>query len=245
MSTEKFQENLPPSLLELAQSLPAVSSNKAAPATPSITSFKPDTGVVGDKITSASALTLNGTAAVGSTVTIFDGPIQIGTARANANGTWSFTITELSNADHNFTAKATDAAGNTSSASPPFDVKVDAATETSPPTAAPSGENPLVKGSLDSISTGKSEWAGFSRPHGFHDTVQAAAKRGYDLYVDAGSRPPTPTAPTTTVEVACSDPFVLFPLILGAIIKNRNRLRNNRILERRSASRDLTLKVEG
>ena len=152
MSTERFQENLPPPLLGFAPSPPVVSPETVAPGIPNITSFDPNTGVVGDQITSASILTLNGTAEVGSTISIFDGPTQIGTAKANASGVWNFTTTELLNAPHNFTAKATNTAGNTSLASPPLNVKVDAATGTSAPTPALSGEKPMVKGSLDKSS---------------------------------------------------------------------------------------------
>ena len=206
MSTERFQENLPPSLLGFAPPPPVVSP-ETAPAIPNITSFDPNTGVVGDQITSASILTLNGTAEVGSTISIFDGPTQIGTAKANASGVWNFTTTELSNATHNFTAKATNTAGNTSLASPPLNVKVDAATGT--PT--PSGENSMVKGSLDGTRTGS---------------------------IEVGSRPGS-AGSTTTIEIAGSDPFVLLPLIFGAIIQMRRKGSRNRF-RKDSSSRPTT-----
>jgi hypothetical protein len=232
MSIERFQENLPPPLLGLALSPPVASLDTVAPAIPNITSFDPNNGAVGDQITSASILTLNGTAEVGSTVTIFDGPTQIGTAKANAGGAWSFTTTELPNAVHNFTAKATNTAGNTSSVSPPLNVKVEAATGTSTPTTStPGSENPMVKGSLDATSAPGREWVGFSRNDGFDKTVQAVPKPGHEFSVDAGSRP-APTGPTTTIEIAWADSFVLLPLVFGAIIKRRrisslNQLRND------------------
>jgi hypothetical protein len=87
----------------------------AAPAAPKITSFSPDSGTVGDGITNANRLTLAGTAEADSTVKVFDGGSQIGTATANASCACSFTTAQWSNA--NFTATATDAAGNTSSGS--------------------------------------------------------------------------------------------------------------------------------
>jgi hypothetical protein len=199
-----------------------------APAIPNITSFDPSTGVVGDQITSASVLTLNGTAEVGSTVDIFDGPTQIGTTKTNGDGAWSFTTTELSNTVHNFTAKATNTTGKTSSASPPLNVKVDAATGT--PT--PSGENSMVKGALDG------ERNGFSRNDGYGKTVQTIAKQGYDLSVEAGSRPGS-AGSTTTIEIAWSDPFVLFPFIFGAIINIRRRGSLNQF-RKDSSSRPMT-----
>jgi hypothetical protein len=221
MSTERFRENLPPPLLGFAQSPPVVSSDTVAPAIPNITSFDPNSDAVGDQITSASILTLNGTAEVGSTVTIFDGSAQIGTVKANASGTWSFTTSELSNAAHNFTAKATNTAGDTSSASPPLNVKVDAATGTSTPeTPAPGSETPQVKGSLDATPAGGSEWVGFSRNDGFSKTVQTTSRSGHEFFVATGSRPGS-TGPTTTSEIALADSFVLLPLVFGAIIKIR------------------------
>jgi hypothetical protein len=228
MSTERFRENLPPPLLGFAPSPLVISSDTVAPATPKITSFKPDTGTVGHKITSTSVLTLNGTAEVGGIVTIFDGPTQIGTAKVNASGIWSFTTTELSSAVHNFTAKATDALGNVSSASPLLKVKVGTATGKPTPTPTPSGKKPLVKGSFD--AKGWSERVDFGRNDGFYKTVRAVTKPRHDFSVDAGARPGS-TGSTTTIEVAWSDSLVLLPLIFGAIIKTRrigslNRLRN-------------------
>jgi hypothetical protein len=229
MSTERFRENLPPPLLGFTQSPPVVSSDTVAPAIPNITSFDPNPGAVGDQITSASILTLNGTAEVDSTVTIFDGSTQIGTVKANASGTWSFTTSELSNAAHTFTAKATNTAGNTSSASPPLNVKVDAATGTpTPETPTPGSETPQVKGSLDATPAGGSEWVGFSRNDGFPKTVQTASKPGYEFFGAIGSRPGS-TGPTTTNEIAWADSLVLLPLVFGAIIKIRRNSPLNRL----------------
>jgi hypothetical protein len=217
MSTERFKGNLPPPLLGFAPSAPVVPSDTVAPAIPNITSFDPNTGVVGDQITSASILTLNGTAEVGSTITIFDGPTQIGTAKANAGGAWSFTTNELSNAAHNFTAKATNTAGDTSSASPPLNVNVDATTGT--PT--PGGENSMVRGSLDH------ERNGLSRNDGYDKIMHAIAKPGHNLSIEAVSRPGS-AGPATMIEIAWSDPFVLLPLIFGAIINVRRNGSLNR-----------------
>ena len=51
-----------------------------------ITAFSTDSGVAGDHITNDNTLTLTGTAAANSTVKVFDGTNQIGTATANAAG---------------------------------------------------------------------------------------------------------------------------------------------------------------
>ena len=60
------------------------------------------------------------------------------------------------------------------------------------------------------------------RNDGFDKTAQAIANPGYDLSIEAGSRPGS-TGSTPTIEIAWSDPFVLLPLIFGAIIKIRRK----------------------
>jgi hypothetical protein len=150
VTTTQFQADPPPPLL-----------GSTIQTRPTITSFAPDSGTVGDGITNANRLTLAGTAEADSTVKVFDGGSQIGTATANASGAWSFTTAQLSNATHNFTATATDAAGNTSSASSLLTVKVGAA-EASPSSPTPNGENFLVKGSFEATSVRAAERAGFS-----------------------------------------------------------------------------------
>jgi hypothetical protein len=207
-----------------AASALSVRVDTAAPAAPKITSFAPDSGTVRDGITHANRLTLTGTAEPGSTVKVFDGGSQIGAATANASGVWSFTTAQLSKATHHFTATATDAAGNTSSASSPLNAKVDAAGASPPPssspsspTPTPSGENPLVKGSFEPNSVRAGEWAGFSGHDGFYQTV---AEQSYSLSFDARSRPGL-TGSTTTIEVLWNGSFALLPLIFGAIIKIR------------------------
>src|SRR5690349_11632919 len=87
------------------------------PAAPTIVSFSPDTGTVGDGITNANVLTLSGTAEANATVKVYDGATLLGSATANGTGAWSFTTAALSNATHAFTATATDVAGTTSTAS--------------------------------------------------------------------------------------------------------------------------------
>ncbi|MEH3096436.1 Ig-like domain-containing protein, partial [Klebsiella aerogenes] len=68
---------------------------------------------------------LSGTAEAGSTVTIFDKGIQIGTAVADEDGHWSFTPDPLGEGEHRFSTTVTDVAGNTSGHSPDFVLSVD------------------------------------------------------------------------------------------------------------------------
>ena len=97
-----------------------------APASPIISSFSPDTGKVGDGITTATQLTLTGTAVANTTVEVFDASTQLGTATADGSGAWSFTTGTLAGGTQSFTAKAMDAAGNVSAASAALTVTISA-----------------------------------------------------------------------------------------------------------------------
>jgi Ca2+-binding RTX toxin-like protein len=104
-----------------------------APGAPSITGFSSDSGTAGDHVTSDQTLTLSGTAEAGSTVEVFRGATSIGTAVAGISGDWSLAdATLLADGSYQFTAKATDAAGNQGAASTAFQVTID-----STPPAAP------------------------------------------------------------------------------------------------------------
>jgi hypothetical protein len=99
-----------------------------------------DSGVAGDGITNDNTLTLTGTAAANSKVVVSDGTAQIGTATSNASGTWSYTTAALNDGSHSLTAKATNAAGNTSAASAALAVKIDTTAPTAPTmTSGPAG----------------------------------------------------------------------------------------------------------
>ena len=100
-----------------ASSAMAVTIDTTAPVAPSIASFSPDSGVVGDHITNDSTLTLTGTAEANSTVKVYDGATLLGSATANGSGAWTYTTAALASGAHSLTATATDAAGNVSAAS--------------------------------------------------------------------------------------------------------------------------------
>ena len=100
-----------------ASSALSVTIDTTAPVAPTITSFSPDSGTVGDGITNVNMLTLTGTAEANSTVKVYDGTTLLGSATANGSGAWSFTTGTLASSTHSFTATATDAAGNTGVAS--------------------------------------------------------------------------------------------------------------------------------
>jgi hypothetical protein len=78
--------------------------------------------------------TLSGTTEAGATIHVFDGGAQIATATADGGGHWSVVLPALSPGSHSLTVTASDAAGNTSAASPAVVVTVPAGGSTPPPT---------------------------------------------------------------------------------------------------------------
>ncbi len=80
----------------------------AAPSAPVISNEK-------DGYVNTGTPVATGTAEAGSTVTVYDNGIAVGTATADANGNWSYTFSPaLTEGQHAVSATATDAAGNTS-----------------------------------------------------------------------------------------------------------------------------------
>ena len=96
-----------------------------APLAPTIASFSPDTDAA-DSITTVDVLTLKGTAEANSTVKLYDGTTLLGSAVASGAGAWSFVTSKLDNGTHDFTATATDSAGNTSALSADLSATVQA-----------------------------------------------------------------------------------------------------------------------
>ena len=96
-------------------------------AGPQIDTTAPSAPVISSDVISTNVVTLTGTAAASSTVTVFNGTTQLGTATVNSSGAWSFATGSLANGNYSFTATDTDAAGNVSAASSPLNVTVNAA----------------------------------------------------------------------------------------------------------------------
>jgi len=103
----------------------SVTIDTTAPVVPTITSFSPDTGTIGDGATFVTDLVLTGTAEANSTVKVYDGTMLLGSATTNGTGAWSLTTGTLTDGAHGFTATAADAAGNTGTASSAFNVTVE------------------------------------------------------------------------------------------------------------------------
>jgi hypothetical protein len=91
------------------------------PSAPSISSPQNNTY---DKVGSFS---VSGSAEASSTVELFEGTASRGTTKASSSGAWSIDLGGVSDGSHTYTARATDAEGNTSSASNSVTVTVDSA----------------------------------------------------------------------------------------------------------------------
>jgi hypothetical protein len=127
----------------------------AIPATPAITSFSADSGTAGDRITNDNTLALVGTAAANSTVRVFDGSTQIGTATANSSGAWSVTTAALADGSHSLTATATNS-GGTSGTSAPLLVTVDTAAPSAPTIHTSTSAESLASANVE-VLTGTAE----------------------------------------------------------------------------------------
>ena len=117
------------------------------PAAPAITSPQ-ENGFVG------ASFTLSGTTEPNATVEVFEGTTSKGTTNANGSGVWSKALSGVSEGTHTYTAKATDAADNTSSASNTRSLTVDT---TAPDTTIDSGPSGAVSSSSASFTFSSSE----------------------------------------------------------------------------------------
>ena len=99
--------------------------DRTAPDRPALTS--------GSGFTTNTTPIIKGTAEAGSTVTVYDGATSLGTTVASSTGEWTLTPSlALTQADHNITANARDAAGNLSDISSSITLTVDTTAPDSP-----------------------------------------------------------------------------------------------------------------
>jgi Tryptophan-rich Synechocystis species C-terminal domain/Bacterial Ig-like domain/Peptidase M10 serralysin C terminal/Bacterial Ig domain/RTX calcium-binding nonapeptide repeat (4 copies) len=90
------------------------SSQVSSPLGVIIDTMAPIAPVITNYTTANNIASLSGTAEANATVKIYDGPTLVTTISADGSGTWSYTTSPLSGANHVFTATATDVAGNSS-----------------------------------------------------------------------------------------------------------------------------------
>src|SRR5205814_7758275 len=92
-----------------------VTIDTTSPASPSAPDLITDSGSSStDDLTNVAAGTYTGTAEAGSTVTLYDGTVSVGSGVA-AGGCYTITSSALATGAHTLTTTATDDAGNTSS----------------------------------------------------------------------------------------------------------------------------------
>ena len=129
-----------------------------APGAPIISSVIDDVGsvtgpVTGTNPTNDTRPTLSGTAEANATVRIYDGITLVGTVTADGSGNWTLPqTTTLAQGTHNFTATATDAAGNTSVASAVTTIIVDTTAPTAP-TGTFNADGSVLTGTAEAGST--------------------------------------------------------------------------------------------
>jgi len=104
-----------------------------APAAPAITS------PADNSANGTGNVTVSGSAENSSTVELFDGGTSKGTTIASGSGSWSVSLTGVGDGSHLYTAKATDAAGNTSAVSNARTVIVDTAAPETTIDSGPTG----------------------------------------------------------------------------------------------------------
>ena len=125
-----------------------VKVDTTAPAKPAFTA-PADNALLG-----TSSPTLSGTAEAGATVEIFEGTTSRGTTVATG-GTWSKTLTGVTDGAHTYTAKATDAAGNTSVASDARRSRVDTTAPAAPAITAPANGQQQNSRTVNLAGTGE------------------------------------------------------------------------------------------
>ncbi|WP_150119187.1 Ig-like domain-containing protein [Massilia sp. NR 4-1] len=96
-----------------------------APSMPDLAGSSDSGSSDSDNLTSSTTPVFTGTAQAGSSVTLYDGSVAIGSAVADAKGNWSITSSPLAAGAHSVTARASDAAGNASAASAALTVVID------------------------------------------------------------------------------------------------------------------------
>ncbi|EEG1973435.1 BapA prefix-like domain-containing protein [Salmonella enterica] len=113
----------------------------------------PVTGPLTDgAFTNDRTLTINGSGENGSTVTIYDNGVAIGTVLIT-DGVWTFNTPELSEASHALTFSATDDAGNTTAQTQPIIITVDITAPPAPTVQTVADDGTRVAGLADPYAT--------------------------------------------------------------------------------------------
>lgn len=178
----------------------SVTLDFSAPATPSVGGITDDTGAIQGVVASGGASddaqpTLSGTTEAGATVTVYDNGTLIGTVTAGTDGAWSFTPdAPLSEGPHSFTVISTDAAGNASAASAPYDLTIDLTAPAAPQMGPTDGTT--IAGTAEAGATISLDLDGDGTPDA---TATADADGDWRVILD------TPLANGTQVSATATD----------------------------------------
>ena len=187
-----------------SQSATVTAPDLTAPDAPTIGSVTDDIGPQTGALTNGSSTNdqrpqLSGTAEAGSTVTIYDGGIAIGTAVVSSNGTWTFTPSvDLSESTHQITVRATDAAGNTGPASPVFTLTVDLTPPATPTAIVLTDDTGTIRGTITSgtaTDASKPILAGTGEPGGTITIYDNGVVVGTTTVLPNGTWSVTPNGP--------------------------------------------------
>ncbi len=138
---------------------PVTAVDTTPPQAPILDSVTDDVGSVTGTLASGQTTddarpTFSGSGEPGSTITIYDNDVAIGTAQVNSDGSWSFTPdTALGEGAHQITTRATDGAGNTGPASPAFSFNVDTVAPNAPSSVTVTDTTGTVQGVLTAGQT--------------------------------------------------------------------------------------------
>ena len=111
----------------LAAALQIDTTPPAAPTVPVLSPASDHGPSNADAVTNATTLIFTGSAEANSHIALFDGLIQVGSTVADGEGGWSITANTLAEGGNVISARATDAAGNTSIGSASQTVTIDTA----------------------------------------------------------------------------------------------------------------------
>ncbi|MYM39404.1 Ig-like domain-containing protein [Duganella qianjiadongensis] len=112
-------------------------STPSAPSAPVMSAASDSGSNHSDGISNNTTPTITGTGESGATVRLYDsdGSTELGSANVSG-GNWSITSSTLSSGSHNLSAKQTDAAGNTSTASSNLSIEIDTTAPSAPALSA-------------------------------------------------------------------------------------------------------------
>jgi hypothetical protein len=130
--------------LQMGGGTPDKANDFFSAGAPNITGITPDTGLSNnDGVTSATRISVLGTAPQGDAISVFCDGQFVGTTTADTQNSWTFDNTSMSliSGTHNFTASAADPTGNVSPLSAPYQVTVDTVP---PPTPVIKGVAPFL-----------------------------------------------------------------------------------------------------